>query len=109
MIQLLTRRVECELHRGTYYDLTSGETCPKCDSYAWGATFVPLAPVSVSASDPVALTPEVKEAIAQDVKAQLAEEQAAAGPAPQAQSVSDEVPPHLIPRGVRLLYRRTWP
>jgi hypothetical protein len=54
-------------------------------------------------------SPEVKEAIAQDVKAQLAEEQAAAGPAPQAQSVSDEVPPHLIPRGVRLLYRRTWP
>jgi hypothetical protein len=59
-----------------------------------------VAPVegpSVAASDPVALTPEVKEAIAEEVKAQLAEDKAAAAPAPQAQSGSDEVPPALDP------------
>ena len=47
--------------------------------------------------DPVALTPEVKETIAEEVKAQLAEDKADAVPAPQAQAGSDEVPPALDP------------
>jgi hypothetical protein len=64
---------------------------------AWSATFAPAQGPAVPASDPVALTPEVKEAIAEEVKAQLAEDQATARPAPQAQSVSDEVPPALDP------------
>jgi hypothetical protein len=43
------------------------------------------------------LTPEVKEAIAEEVKAQLAEDKAAAARAPQAHPGSDEVPPALDP------------
>jgi hypothetical protein len=54
-----------------------------------------------AASNAVTLTPEVKEAIAEEVKAQLAAEQAAAGRgAPsgqQAQSSGGEVPPALDP------------
>ncbi len=54
-------------------------------------------PASVTGSDPVVLTPEVKEAIAEEVKAQLAEDKAAAVPAPQVQAGNDEVPPALDP------------
>ena len=59
---------------------------------AWSAMFVP-----VTNSDPVALTPEVKDAIADEVKAQLTGEKAAAEPAPQAQPSSEELPPALDP------------
>jgi hypothetical protein len=54
-------------------------------------------PAAVPVSDPVVLTPEVKEAIAEEVKAQLAEDKAAAVPAPQALASSDEMPPALDP------------
>jgi hypothetical protein len=64
---------------------------------AWSATFAPAQGPAVPASDPVALTPEVKEAIAEEVKAQLAEDKAAAVPTPQAQSSGDEMPPALDP------------
>ena len=73
---------------------------------AWTATFAPVAAAdqqqradnggtTPTGSDPVALTPEVKEAIAGEVKAQIAEEKTEAAAAPQAQAVSQEVPPAL--------------
>jgi len=68
---------------------------------AWSATFAPVAPAPLAGSEPVALSPEVKQAVAEEVKAQLAAEQATAGQgssgAQQSQSNGDEVPPALDP------------
>ena len=35
MLQLLIRRIECPVHEGTFYDITQGEVCPKCNSDNW--------------------------------------------------------------------------
>jgi hypothetical protein len=73
--------------------------CPQARqaASAHGARRLPAGRASLrGGSDPVALTPQVKEGVAEEVKAQLAEDKAAAVSAPLPEEGSKAPPAHRL-------------